>query len=100
MALLVGAAALMAGALALVVTGRPSLGASVFLDLLLAAGLLRLVGEPSWRALATAASIIAIRRLVGSSLRIGGRSWTLGSGERTAARRRSLRRRLGTARRE
>jgi hypothetical protein len=46
----------------------------VFLDLLVATGLLRLVGEPSWQALATAASIILLRRLIGFGLRTGGRT--------------------------
>ena len=36
----------------------------VLLELLVAAGLLRLVDEPSWRQILTAASIIAIRRLI------------------------------------
>lgn len=71
----VAAAALVAGALALVRTGRPALGLSVFLDLLLAAGLLRLVGDPGWRTISTAASIVVLRRLIGVGLRAGARSW-------------------------
>ncbi|HEY0125818.1 MAG TPA: hypothetical protein VGB58_01630 [Blastococcus sp.] len=73
----VAAAALVAGALALGSTRRPALALSVFLDLLLAAGLLRLVGEPGWRTILTAAAIVALRRLIGAGLRAGGRAWTL-----------------------
>ena len=73
--LAISAAALVAGALALVVTRRPALALSVLLDLLLAAGLLRLVGEPGWRTIVTAAAIMGLRRLVGFGLRLGGRSW-------------------------
>jgi hypothetical protein len=72
----VAAAALVAGALALASTRRPALALSVFLDLLLAAGLLRLVGEPGWRTILTAAAIVALRRLIGAGLRAGGRAWT------------------------
>ena len=73
----VAAAALVAGALALGSTRRPALALSVFLDLLLAAGLLRLVGEPGWRTILTAAAIVALRRLIGAGLRAGGGAWTL-----------------------
>ena len=74
LALLVTAAALLAGLVALAATRRPAAALPVFLDLLVAAGLLRLVGEPSWQALATAASIILLRRLIGFGLRTGGRT--------------------------
>lgn len=40
----------------------------MFFDLLVAAGLLRLVGEPGWQTLATAAAIVLLRRLIGSGL--------------------------------
>lgn len=43
--------------------------APVLLDLLLASGLLRLAAGGSWRALATAAAIVAVRRLAGSGVR-------------------------------
>lgn len=87
LALLVAATALLAGAMALVVTHRPGLALSVCLDLLLAAGLLRLVGEPSWRAITTAATVVAIRRLVSIGLPTGGRSGSppqAGNRQRTA----------------
>jgi hypothetical protein len=76
LALLVTVAALVAGLLALVATRRPAAALPVLLDLLTAAGLLRLVGEPSWPALATAAAILVLRRLIGLGLRTGGRTWT------------------------
>lgn len=41
----------------------------MLLDLLLASGLLRLAAGGSWRALATAAVIIAVRQLAGSGIR-------------------------------
>jgi len=74
-ALAITAAGLVAGALTLARTRSPSLAMSVLLDLLLAAGLLRLTGGPAWGALATIASIVAIRRLIGSGLRVGRPSW-------------------------
>ncbi len=72
----VAAAALVAGAVVLVSTRRPAPALSAFLDLLLAAGLLRLVGDPDWRTIMTAASIVVLRRLIGVGLRAGGRAWT------------------------
>ncbi len=89
----VSTGALVAGVLAFAVTRRPGLGLSVFLDLLLAAGLLRLIGEPDWGSIVTTAAIVALRRLIGVGLRIGGRSWastatnTAPSGWSRAARR-------------
>ena len=75
MATAIGTAALVAGALTLLVTRRPALALSVLLDLLLAAGLLRLAGDPGWRSIAVAASIVALRRVIGFGLRAGGRAW-------------------------
>lgn len=96
----VTAAALVAGALTLAATSRPALALSVALDLLLAAGLLRLVGTPSWPAVATAAAIVALRRLIGFGLRLGGRSWSTGGpvhGAPPTARATTLRRLLAPA---
>ncbi|MGY1690234.1 hypothetical protein [Geodermatophilus sp. SYSU D01105] len=70
------AAALVCGVLALAVTRRPPLALTVFLDLLLAAGLLRLAGDPSWQALAVAAAVVALRRVVGAGLRTARRAWS------------------------
>ena len=75
LALLVTALALISGLVALLATRRPAAALPVFLDLLVAAGLLRLVGEPGWPALATAATIVLLRRLIGFGLRTGGRTW-------------------------
>ena len=74
LALLVTAAALLAGLVALAATRRPAAALPVLLDLLLAAGLLRLVGRPGWQALATAAAIVLLRRLIGFGLRTGERT--------------------------
>ncbi|MEY6568402.1 hypothetical protein AB8B12_26425 [Streptomyces sp. PGLac3x] len=41
---------------------------AVLTDFLLAAGLIRLAGEPSWDSLALAASTAAVRLLLGASL--------------------------------
>ncbi|PRY47724.1 uncharacterized protein DUF1622 [Geodermatophilus tzadiensis] len=73
LALGVSGLALVAGALALVATRRPALALGVLLDLLLAAGLLRLATEPTWTSIATAAAVVALRRLIGAGLRAGGR---------------------------
>ena len=48
----------------------------MFFDLLVAAGLLRLVGEPGGQTLAATAAIVLLRRLIGFGLRTGGRTWT------------------------
>lgn len=72
------AAALAVGALVLVRTRRPGAALPALLDLLLAAGLLRLAGDPDWRAIATAAAIVLLRRLIGIGLRAGGRTWSAG----------------------
>ncbi|MGY1640254.1 hypothetical protein ACI782_03865 [Geodermatophilus sp. SYSU D00703] len=77
-AVAVVAAAVLSGVLAPAVTRRPPLALALFLDLLLAAGLLRLTGDPGWRALATAAAIVVIRRLAGAGLRTARRNWSGG----------------------
>ncbi|GAB3349442.1 hypothetical protein [Modestobacter lapidis] len=75
LAVAISAAALGAGALTLLVTRRPSLALAVLLDLLLAAGLLRLGSDPGWQAIAVAAALVGLRRVIGAGLRVGGRSW-------------------------
>jgi hypothetical protein len=62
-------AGLIAGATALVVSRDATLGLRVALDLWLAAGLLRLAAPSPGRQLLAAATIIAIRHLVGHALR-------------------------------
>ena len=84
LALAVTAAALLAGLVALGTTRRPAAALPVFLDLLVAAGLLRLVGEPTWQALVTAAAIVLLRRLIGFGLRTGGHTWASSRPDRGA----------------
>lgn len=61
--------------LGLVVTVRLGLryGVSVLLDLLLAAGLVRLSGRLGWEELGGVSAIVVLRHLVSSSLRLSGR---------------------------
>ncbi|MGY1781675.1 DUF1622 domain-containing protein [Geodermatophilus sp. SYSU D01036] len=73
LALAVSGLALVAGAVTLASTRRPRLALAVFLDLLLAAGLLRLAVEPTWSSVGTAAAVVALRRVIGAGLRAGGR---------------------------
>jgi ribose/xylose/arabinose/galactoside ABC-type transport system permease subunit len=70
----IGGASLAAGALTLAMTRRPALALAVLLDLLLAAGLLRLAGNPGWQAIVTAAAIVVLRRLLAFGLRAGRRA--------------------------
>ncbi|MFC4695077.1 MULTISPECIES: DUF1622 domain-containing protein [Geodermatophilus] len=74
LALGVSGLALVAGVVALASTRRPRLALAVFLDLLLAAGLLRLATEPTWSSVGTAAAVVALRRVIGAGLRAGGRA--------------------------
>lgn len=60
----VAAAAIVLAALTLVVLRRPPLAVYVLLDLLLAAGLLRLSVDASWRSIAVTAIVIVVRHLV------------------------------------
>ncbi|WP_432507015.1 hypothetical protein [Kineococcus arenarius] len=82
LALGVAASALVAAVAVLLRTRRPALALGVGLDLLLAAGLLRLSADQTWRQLATAAAVVALRHLIGRGLRAGGTAWR---GPRTAA---------------
>ena len=43
---------------------RWRMGAGITMELWTAAGLLRLAGDPSWSRIATAAAIVAVRRVV------------------------------------
>ena len=70
-ALAMTAAGLVAAAVTAAAARRPLLGVKVLLDFLLAAGLLRLTGDPAWTTVATAAAVVAVRRLVGLGLRAG-----------------------------
>ena len=70
-ALALTAAGLVAAAVVLASTRRPLAALAVLLEFLLAAGLLRLTGEPTWERILTAAALVALRRLVGRGLRYG-----------------------------
>ncbi len=73
LALAVTAAGLVAALLVLLRTGRPPAALAALLDMLTAAGLLRLTGSPDAKRLLTAATIIALRRVVRYGIDLGGR---------------------------
>lgn len=75
-ALLVGVLAVVCGAGALVTTRDARLSLHVLLELLLAAGLLRLATEPSWRQIVEVALLVSLRRLL---------SWAFDASSRAAA---------------
>src|SRR4051794_31841158 len=62
------AAALLVAGLVLLVTRQVATALPVLLDLLLAAGLLRLSATASWQAIASAAAIVLLRKLVALGL--------------------------------
>jgi hypothetical protein len=68
-ALAFAAAGLLAFFLASVVTRDPRTGLPIMLELWMAAGLLRLSDNPSWKTVGLAAVILVIRTLVVFSLR-------------------------------
>ncbi|MFC0505876.1 hypothetical protein [Micromonospora costi] len=61
-------AAFLSAAAVLVGTGRALLAVRVLLDLLTAAGVIRLAGGRSWDALAAAVTIIVLRQLIWAAL--------------------------------
>ena len=67
-ATLVGAGALLLGGLILLSTRSVRTALPVFLDLLVAAGLLRLATADTWQAIAGAAAVVAIRKLAATAL--------------------------------
>ncbi|WP_432548122.1 hypothetical protein [Kineococcus sp. SYSU DK004] len=73
-ALTVSAAALVSAVVVLLSTRRPSAALPVLLDLLTAAGLLRLAADPSWQRIAGAAAIVALRHLLVHGLHVGART--------------------------
>jgi hypothetical protein len=74
-ALLCTVLALVCGAAVLARTRSLAQALPVLLELLMAAGLLRLSHDPTWRALATAAVLVGLRKLVVAyGLRPGQRS--------------------------
>lgn len=60
---------LAAGLLVLTRTGKGLLALQVALEFWTAAGLLRLVGEPSWQRIAGAAAVVALRQLLSFGVR-------------------------------
>jgi hypothetical protein len=68
-ALVVTAAGLVVAVLALATTRQFSLSLAVLLDFFTAAGLLQLIGPPTWPRLATVALTITVRQLAGRGLR-------------------------------
>lgn len=73
---LVAAAALVSGALALVATRQPGVALAVLLDLLLAAGLLRLIALADWQGIIGAAAVVVIRKVVVGAYHRGSRVLT------------------------
>lgn len=67
--LVVAAAALFAALVTFASTRRPLLALAVFLELLLAAGLLRIAAIDDWAGIGAAALIVVIRRIVVTTLR-------------------------------
>ncbi|GGO28600.1 hypothetical protein [Micromonospora parathelypteridis] len=68
LATVVTALALVVGVVIALTTVALRTAVRVLLDLLTAAGLLRLAGDPGWNGLAGAAAIIALRQLLGAAL--------------------------------
>ena len=68
-ALLCTVLALLSAVLVLVGSRDARTAVAVLLELLLAAGLLRLADDPGWREIATAAVVVALRRLLSFGLR-------------------------------
>lgn len=60
--------ALVAGVVTVLCTGDVRVAVRVLLDLLTAAGLLRLASDPGWRGLVSAAAIVALRQLLAAAL--------------------------------
>ncbi|MFE0590771.1 hypothetical protein [Micromonospora echinospora] len=63
-----GAAASICAVVVLLTSGSWRAALRILLDLLTAAGLLRLSGAPGWGALAAVAAIVALRRLLWAAL--------------------------------
>ncbi len=61
--------AVIVGVLVVVASGSLRTALQVFVDLLLAAGLLRLAAADSWSAIGTAAAVIAVRKVAATALR-------------------------------
>ncbi|WP_088989514.1 hypothetical protein [Micromonospora chokoriensis] len=64
----VTALALVVAVVTVLSTGALKTGVRLLLDLLTAAGLIRLAGDPGWNGLLGALAIIALRQLLGAAL--------------------------------
>ena len=62
---------ILAGVAVTVATGRPTAGAGMLLDFLLAAGLLRLLVVDTWAAIGSVAAVVALRRLLAAGTGVG-----------------------------
>jgi hypothetical protein len=65
---LIAGAGIALGAATLLVFRRPALALHVLLDLLLAAGLLRLSADAAWSVIAATAAVVVLRRVITRSL--------------------------------
>lgn len=80
---LIAGAGIVLGAATLLVFRRPALALHVLLDLLLAAGLLRLSADAAWSVIAVTALVVVLRRVLTRSLLAGtGRTATTPAGAR------------------
>lgn len=75
-ALLITAAGVVSALAVLLATRRPWTAAPVLLDMLLAAGLLRLLGEVTWQRIASAALLVTIRHIATAGIGLGRRART------------------------
>ncbi|MBQ1024596.1 DUF1622 domain-containing protein [Micromonospora sp. C95] len=82
---LVTAFGVLGATVALLTTGSRATALGVLLDMLLAAGLLRLTGEQSWTEIAVLVAIVALRLLVRTALTADFRRRS-GDGQRPAER--------------
>ena len=71
LAIVVAAAGIVIGFLALLVTRRLAVALPTTLELFMAAGLLRLSAEATWSALSTAGGIVLLRKLIVVGVRQG-----------------------------
>ncbi|MEU5553137.1 DUF1622 domain-containing protein [Micromonospora sp. NPDC047793] len=79
LATVVAALGVLGAGVALVTTGSRSTALRILLDMLVAAGLLRLTGEQTWRELAATVVIVLLRRMLSSALTENFR-WSAGPG--------------------
>ena len=81
---LIAIAALVVAGLVLASTRRPAVALPVLLDLLLAAGLLRLTADLRWDAIGSAALVVIIRKVAGIGIAAARTTRAAGAGSRSA----------------